>query len=177
MDGGDILQGSPVMYYYNLATSSGKCLVAEIMNYMAYNAGTLGNHDIKTGHAVYDRWTDACRFSVLEANVTDWAKLPAPYCVLGRCSTKIAILKIITPAVPNWIPPTLWESLEFEEMVSCARRWVPLIREREKPDVFVGLFHSSGKEGGIVTPDYAENAALDVANEMAGFDCAMAMVT
>ena len=27
-----------------------------------------------------------------------------------------------------------------------------------------------GKEGGIVTPDYAENAALDVAREVAGFD-------
>ncbi len=44
-----------------------------------------------------------------------------------------------------------------------------LIREKEQPDVLVGLFHS-GKEGGIVTPDYAENAALDVAREVAGFD-------
>ena len=54
-------------------------------------------------------------------------------------------------------------------MVSCARRWVPVILENDKPDVLVGLFHS-GKEGGIVTSGYAENAALDVAREVAGFD-------
>ena len=35
--------------------------------------------------------------------------------------------------------------------------------------MLVGLFHS-GKEGGIVTSGYAENAALDVAREVAGFD-------
>ena len=55
MDGGDILQGSPVVYYSNFVASSGKNLAAEIMNYMAYDVGVMGNHDIETGHAVYDR--------------------------------------------------------------------------------------------------------------------------
>ena len=92
-----------------------------------------------------------------------------PYCILERCGVKVAVMGMTTPAVPNWLPPALWDGLEFEDMVSCAKRWVPLIREKEQPDVLVGLFHS-GKEGGIVTPDYAENAALDVAREVAGFD-------
>ena len=95
--------------------------------------------------------------------------LLAPYCILERCGVKVAVMGMTTPAVPNWLPPALWDGLEFEDMVSCAKRWVPLIREKEQPDVLVGLFHS-GKEGGIVTPDYAENAALDVAREVAGFD-------
>ena len=172
MDGGDILQGSPVVYYSNFVASSGKNLAAEIMNYMAYDVGAMGNHDIETGHAVYDRWTAACRFPVLGANVIDRARggcyLP-PYCKLERCGVKVAVMGMTTPAVPNWLPPALWDGLEFEDMVSCAKRWVPLIREKEQPDVLVGLFHS-GKEGGIVTPDYAENAALDVAREVAGFD-------
>ncbi len=172
MDGGDILQGSPVVYYGNSSASPGKSLAAEVMNYMAYDVGAIGNHDIETGHAVYDRWTADCRFPVLGANVIDRARgvcyLP-PYCVLERRGVRVAVMGMTTPAVPNWLPPALWEGLEFEDMVSCARRWVPLIRERERPDVLVGLFHS-GKEGGIVTPDYAENAALDVAREVAGFD-------
>ena len=42
MDGGDILQGSPVVYYSNFVASSGKNLAAEIMNYMAYDVGAMG---------------------------------------------------------------------------------------------------------------------------------------
>ena len=121
MDGGDILQGSPVVYYSNFVASSGKNLAAEIMNYMAYDVGAMGNHDIETGHAVYDRWTAACRFPVLGANVIDRARggcyLP-PYCILERCGVKVAVMGMTTPAVPNWLPPALWDGLEFEDMVS-----------------------------------------------------------
>ena len=172
LDGGDILQGNPVVYYSNFFATGAKNLAAEIMNYMAYDAGVIGNHDIETGHAVYDPWAAACRFPVLGANVKDRATgrcyFP-PYCLLERCGVKVAVLGMTTPAVPNWLPPALWQGLEFEDMVACAKRWVPLIRKKEKPDVLIGLFHS-GKEGGITTPEYAENAALDVAREVAGFD-------
>ncbi len=172
LDGGDILQGNPVVYHSNFVSSTGRNLVAEIMNYMDYDAGTMGNHDIETGHAVYDRWTDACRFPVLGANILDrihgGCYLP-PYCILERAGVKVAVLGMTTPAVPNWLPPSAWSGLGFEDMVTCAQRWVPLIREKEHPDVLVGLFHS-GKEGGIVTSAYAENAALDVSRCVEGFD-------
>ncbi len=49
LDGGDILQGNPVVYHSNFVSSTGRNLVAEIMNYMDYDAGTMGNHDIETG--------------------------------------------------------------------------------------------------------------------------------
>lgn len=172
LDGGDILQGTPVVYCSNFVVPTGKNLAAEIMNYMAYDTGVMGNHDLETGHEVYDRWTKACRFPILGANIirksTGRCYLP-PYCVLVRGGVKVAVLGMTTPAVPNWLPSALWSGLEFEDMVSCARRWVPVILENDKPDVLVGLFHS-GKEGGIVTSGYAENAALDVAREVAGFD-------
>ena len=172
LDGGDILQGNPVVYCSNFVVPSGMNLAAEIMNYMAYDAGAMGNHDLETGHEVYDRWVATCRFPILGANIIQKATgkcyLP-PYCILMRGGVKVAVLGMTTPAVPNWLPPALWSGLEFEDMVVCARRWVPLIREKERPDVLVGLFHS-GKEGGIVTSGYAENAALDVAREVEGFD-------
>ncbi len=173
MDGGDILQGSPLVYYSNLMLSGNqRNLTAEVMNYMCYDVGTIGNHDIEMGHAVYDSWVEACNFPILAANVTDRATGGCyfrPYAMMERDGVRVAVLGLTTPAVPNWLPLGLWSGLEFEDMVSCAARWVPQIRERERPDVLVGLFHS-GKEGGIVTPDYAENAALEVPRRVAGFD-------
>ena len=34
-----------------------------MLNEMGYLCGTLGNHDIETGHSVYDRWMDDCGFA------------------------------------------------------------------------------------------------------------------
>lgn len=172
MDGGDVLQGSPVVYYSNIEVPGTKNLSAEVMNYMRYDVATIGNHDLETGHDVYDKWVADCDFPVLGANVickeSGQCYLP-PYTILERSGVRIAVLGMTTPAVPNWLSPDLWQGLVFEGLVSCAKRWVEVIREKEKPDLMVGLFHS-GKTGGIVTPEYSENAAFDVAMQVGGFD-------
>ena len=36
---------------------------------MGYVVGNMGNHDVETGHAVYDRWIRQCDFPVLGANI------------------------------------------------------------------------------------------------------------
>lgn len=172
MDGGDMLQGSPAIYYSNFIASQDKHLGAELMNYMRYDVGVIGNHDIETGHAVYDRWIGSCHFPVLGANVIDCRTgkpYLKPYEIFEREGIRIAVLGMTSPAIPNWLPPELWSGLRFEDMVTCARKWMTVIREKEHPDAVVGLFHS-GKQDGIITPDYAENASFDVARCVPGFD-------
>ena len=172
MDGGDILQGSPVVYYSNFVASSGKNLAAEIMNYMAYDVGAMGNHDIETGHAVYDRWTAACRFPVLGANIIETATGKthlSPYQVLERDGVKIVVLGMITPAIPAWLSENLWQGLRFDDMEETARKWMKVIREKEKPDLVIGLFHA-GQDAFVMSGKYNENASLNVAKNVPGFD-------
>ena len=69
VDNGDILQGQPSAYYYNYVDTTGAHLCARMLNDMGYLCATLGNHDVETGHAVYDKWMDECGFAVLGANV------------------------------------------------------------------------------------------------------------
>ena len=57
LDNGDILQGQPTCYYCNFVKPSMPNLAASVVNYMQYDAQTVGNHDIETGHPVYDKWT------------------------------------------------------------------------------------------------------------------------
>ncbi len=184
IDNGDILQGQPCVYWSNYVMPDDENLAAAVVNYMGYDAETVGNHDIETGHKVYDKWMREVRCPVLGANIVDCSnQLPyvRPYAIVERVvkpqnanhqphRVKIAILGMVTPAIPIWLNESLWQGLEFQEMVSCARRWVRYIQQVEQPDLIFGLFHS-GLSGGITMENGIEEDATErVAQEVEGFD-------
>lgn len=172
IDNGDILQGQPTTYYYNYIDTTSTHLAASIMNFMGYVAGNMGNHDIETGHAVYDRWIRECHFPILGANIirtSDETTYLKPYVIIEREKVKIAILGMITPAIPTWLPETLWEGLRFDDMERTARKWMKIIKEKEHPDIIVGVFHA-GREARTVGGKYREDACLEVASNVPGFD-------
>lgn len=172
LDNGDILQGQPTCYYCNYVNPTKENLAASVINYMKYDAQTIGNHDVETGHEVYDKWIREVKCPMLGANVIDiktGEPYLKPYQMFERDGVRIAVLGMLTPGIPNWLHEHLWSGLRFEEMTSCARKWMSYIKEKEKPHLVIGLFHS-GYDGGIVTEDYREDAALQVAMEVPGFD-------
>lgn len=172
LDNGDILQGRPVSYYYNYVATSQENIAASVINYMKYDAQAYGNHDIEAGHKVYDKWADEVGCPSLGANILDaTTRLPraVPYTIINRSGVRVAVLGLITPAIPNWLAENLWSGMSFTPMVESARYWVDFLKRNEKPDVIVGLFHS-GYEGGITTDTYSENAVAQVAREVPGFD-------
>ncbi|MCR4582120.1 MAG: bifunctional metallophosphatase/5'-nucleotidase [Prevotella sp.] len=185
IDNGDILQGQPCVYWSNYVMPADENLAASVINYMKYDAETIGNHDIETGHKVYDKWIREVRCPLLGANIVKVSKRQGapsdtdapspvytnvhPYSVHYIDGVKIVILGLLTPAIPNWLNEPIWKGIEFEEMVGCAKRWMKVIKEQERPDLVFGLFHS-GLDGGIVTQDYEENATAHVAKAVPGFD-------
>lgn len=172
LDNGDILQGQPSAYYYNFIDTASVHLTAAVMNYMKYDAGNMGNHDIETGRAVFDRWIKDCDFPMLGANIVDAVSGKPhckPYIVLERDGVKVAVLGMITPAIPVWLSENLWQGLRFDDMEQTARKWVKIIEEKECPDVLIGVFHAGQRAlemGGV----YRENASLEVATRVPGFD-------
>lgn len=172
LDNGDILQGQPTCYYYNYVATDAPNVAADVINYLGYDAETFGNHDIETGHDVYDKWTREVSCPMLGANIIDVGTgkpYVPPYTIIRRQGVKIAVLGMLTPAIPNWLKEQLWSGLRFDEMVGCARQWAEYIKEKERPDLLVGLFHS-GWDGGISTPDYDEDAVKKVAEQVQDFD-------
>lgn len=172
LDNGDILQGQPVSYYSNFIDTTDINIAAQVVNYMGYDAETIGNHDVEPGHKVYDKWTSEVACPVLGANVIDTRTgrpYLKPYTIIEREDCRIAVLGMLTPAIPNWLSPDIWSGLRFDEMVSTARQWMKVLKDDERADVVIGLFHS-GKSGGITTPTYEEDASERVAREVPGFD-------
>ena len=139
---------------------------------MKYDAQTIGNHDIETGHEVYDKWIREVECPMLGANIIDTKTgkpYVAPYAIFKREGVKIAVVGMLTPAIPNWLRESLWSGLRFEDITASARYWVNHLKTTEKPDIIIGLFHS-GKDGGITTDEYEEDATMRVAREVPGFD-------
>ena len=175
LDNGDILQGQPTSYFYNYVATNEPNIAAQVINYLGYDAETIGNHDIEPGHAVYDKWIKEVKCPVLACNVVNvktGQPYTHPYAIIKRNGVKIAVLGMLTPAIPNWLTENIWEGLRFDDMVKSAKKWMKIIQEKEHPDVVVGLFHS-GREGGIKTKDYEEDASCVVAQQVPGFDIIM----
>lgn len=175
LDNGDFLQGQPTVYYYNFIDATSSHVSARVMNYMGYDAGTVGNHDIEAGPGVYDQIRDAFDFPWLAANAVDAdSEEPyfEPYTILKAGGKRIAILGLITPGIPGWLPKNLWPEMEFRDMVETAQQWIPIIYKKEDPDLVVGLFHSGTDAGygGNKDPCLNENAVLLVAENVPGFD-------
>ena len=181
IDNGDILQGQPCIYWSNYVMPENENLAAQVVNYMKYDAETVGNHDIEPGHKVYDKWIREVRCPILGANIVkeEYKNSEAnpshiytgiqPYSTHYIDGVKICIIGMLTPAIPNWLNKSIWKGLEFEEMTSCAKKWIKYIKDVERPDLIFGLFHS-GLNGGIKTADYEEDATEAVAKEVPGFD-------
>ena len=175
LDNGDILQGQPTAYYYNYIDTTATHLCAAMMNFMDYDAGNMGNHDIETGRTVFDRWASDCHFPILGANIIETATEQPhfkPYIILERDGIKIAILGMITPAIPAWLSENLWRGLRFDDMEETARHWMTVIREQEKPDLVIGIFHA-GRNAYVMNGKYNENASADIARRIPGFDIVM----
>lgn len=175
LENGDILQGQPTCYYYNYINTNTTNVASDLVNYMKYDAQGIGNHDVETGHACYDKWIKELNCPVLAANMIDnktGNPYVKPYVILEKEGAKIAILGLITPAIPNWLTENIWSGIHFEDMETSAKKWIKIIQDKEKPDVIIGLFHS-GAKGGIITPEYKEDASLDVAINVPGFDLIM----
>lgn len=178
LDAGDILQGQPTAYYYNFIDTTSRHLMAEVLNKLDYDAVTIGNHDIETGHAVYDRWVKEVSAPVLGANVIDLARsegkeMPepyfTPYTMVTKGGKKFAILGLTTPAVPNFLPEILWSGMRFDDIVETARRYMDEIQEA-KPDYVVALVHSGRGDRTDSVQYLAEDAGYALASQVDGID-------
>ena len=175
LDNGDNLQGQPTMYYYNFIDTVSQHFSAEAMNYLGYDAGTAGNHDIEAGHSVYDRLMKQYNFPLLAANAVDvitGEPYFEPYTIIQKDGIKVAVIGLVTPLIPQWLPPELYSGIEFRGMVETAKKWMPAILD-EKPDLVVGLFHSGFNQEEFESRREAfltEDGSAAVAYNVPGFD-------
>ena len=185
IDAGDSLQGDNAAYFFNFVDTVHRHIYARMVEYMKYDAVVVGNHDIETGHRVYDRIPGQMSVPFRAANVlrtgedgkviVDAAGEPdiyfPGYAIVRRQGLKVAIIGFTNPNIRAWLPEELWTGLEFETLVPYAQEYVDRVREKENPDIVIVAAHSgTGQGDGSVL----ENQGLYLFNTMKGVDFVVA---
>ncbi|MBR6547150.1 MAG: bifunctional metallophosphatase/5'-nucleotidase [Bacteroidales bacterium] len=170
LDAGDCLQGDNAAYYYNYVDTLSKHLYARMVEYIGYDAVVVGNHDIETGHKVYDRLVKTMDVPLLAANAirTDNGKAYfQEYVTLKRHGLNITIIGFTNPNIKGWLSPGLWEGMTFESLLPFAQETVDRIKAKEKSDVVIVAVHAgTGKGDGTVL----ESQGLDLFKSLRGVD-------
>ena len=173
IDAGDCLQGDNAAYYFNYVDTLSPHLFPRLMGYMKYDAIAVGNHDIETGHPVYDRVTKdlesyGAPFLAANAIRTDNGKAYFPeYKVFTKAGLRIAVIGYTNANIKAWLTEELWSGMDFELIMNQVQADVDRVRAKEKPDVMIVAMHSGCGHG---DGKIRENEALDVFNSVRGVD-------
>lgn len=173
LDAGDCLQGDNAAYYYNYVDTLTPHLFPRLVKYMGYDAVAVGNHDIETGHPVYDRVaTDLKKAGVdfLAANAirNDNGKpYFKPYKIVKKAGLKVAVIGYTNANMKAWLTEGLWSGMHFESIAEVIQADVDRMVAKERPDVVVAVMHSGTGQG---DGSQLESEALDVFRSVKGVD-------
>ena len=177
IDAGDCLQGDNAPYYFNYVDTETPHLFPRLVNYMGYDAVIVGNHDIETGHPVYDRVAEDLRrngIDFLAANAIrndDGKPYFKPYKIVRKAGLKVAILGYTNANMKAWLTEELWSGMHFVPIVDVIQADVDAIRAKEKPDVMVVAMHSGTGDG---DGSMLESEGLDAFRLVKGVDFILA---
>ena len=173
LDAGDCLQGNNASYYYNYVETAGEHLFPRLVDYMGYDAIIVGNHDIETGHEVYDKVNAELAergIPWLGGNAvrTDDGQPYFPiYATFARAGLKVAVLGFTNANMKAWLGEELWSGMDFLSLVPYVQDCVDDVIAEEKPDVTVVVVHSGTGEG---DGSMLESQGLDLLGTLEGVD-------
>src|SRR5215467_6502960 len=178
IDSGDTIQGSPLESFHGRKNNRPPDPMMLAMDSLNYDAMAVGNHEYNFGLKVLEKARSEAKFPWLSANTYDKATNQPhykPYIIKEVAGVKIGVLGLTTPGIPNWDNPPNYAGLEFHDPLPEARKWVPILRDREKVDVVVVAMHMGLSEDlrtGEVSPGQVshENEAISIAKEVPGVD-------
>ena len=173
IDAGDCLQGDNGAYYFNYVDTETPHLFPRLMNYMGYDAICVGNHDIETGHDVYDRVTaDLASYGIpfLGGNAIrndNGKKYFEYYKVFDRAGLKVLVLGYTNANMSAWLTESLWSGMTFKSLLPLVQEDVDAVTAKVKPDVVIVAVHSGTGEG---DGTMLESQGLDLFNSLTGVD-------
>ncbi|WP_150308643.1 bifunctional metallophosphatase/5'-nucleotidase [Planctomonas psychrotolerans] len=189
VDNGDAIQGTPLTYYYGLGDGAAAVLdgstvhpMAQAFNTIGYDAQVVGNHEYNYGLDLLSAYDEGLDAPLLGANVIDVATgkpYHDPYTLIERTidgeTVTIGVLGLVTPGVRVWDKQYVEGVLEFQDMVTAAKEWVPVVADQA--DVVVVIAHTG--EGTVPDTEYDpadlnEDVVNNIAYQVPGIDVLVA---
>jgi 5'-nucleotidase / UDP-sugar diphosphatase len=168
VDLGDVWQGTAESYL-----EKGR-LMMRLFNLLEYDAWTLGNHDFDWGRGALEANLALSRPAVLTGNLRVDGKSPGalegawksvlPWVMKESGGFRIALIGLVTPGLPYWLPPELLDGAEVQHPLDALRRSVAEARAH-KADAVVVMGHM-----GFKTQDDFANPLREILKQVPGVD-------
>ena len=168
VDGGDLLQGSPLGAYCH-DTIGSAARFAEMMNCCGYDYVTLGNHDFNFGMPYLESYLNALHGHCVCENVRGEdgsSRFPARVHVLEN-GLRVGIVGIVTDYVNVWERPEHLAGISITDPVEAARSALKSLRNQA--DLTVCVYHGGFERdlvSGRVLSATRENAAYRLCQEL-----------
>lgn len=137
LDAGDHSQGTPYFNFFKGYTE------VKLMNAMAYDAVTLGNHEFDNGSAALAKRLKKATFAVVCANYVfhdkHLAKQVKPYVILEKAGKRIGIFGLVVD-LHSLVAPNVADELSYQDPVAAAQKTVDELQQ-QKCDLIVCLSH------------------------------------
>ena len=161
VDCGDLIQGTPLTYYYAFYQAETPDPAMLALRLMDYDMFVPGNHEFNYGMTILQRQldfltseSDGPEFSVdvscanylatetNNATKKDWNTWNdyAPYIVYDFDGVKVAVMGIANPNIPSWDVPANWEGIYFAGVIETYKQYEAEMLE--KADMIVLASHS-----------------------------------
>jgi len=172
IDAGDIFQGDNAAYYYNYINKSCPHPYIGMAYDMGYDAIVVGNHDIETGPAVYDRIKSELKVPFLAANAIDPSTGKShfrQYAVVRRSGLKVLIVGFTNPGMRNWLSEDKLSGMDFCDPLKdgFAQKIIDQAKSRTSADVVIVAIHSGTGAG---DRSQLESQGKDLLKSLKGVD-------
>lgn len=165
LSAGDMFQGSmPSNLSYGRS-------VVEVMNYLGFDAMTVGNHEFDWGIDKLKETKETAKFPYVSSNILSketnkLADFVQPYVILEHQGIKIGIIGAATQETPFTTAPKNVTTLSFPDPVPFINRLASKLRT-EGVDIIVVLAHIGARQdkNGVITGE-----AVDVIKQLQGVD-------
>jgi 2',3'-cyclic-nucleotide 2'-phosphodiesterase (5'-nucleotidase family) len=168
VDLGDVWQGTAESYL-----EKGR-LMMRLFNLLEYDAWTLGNHDFDWGRGALEANFALSKPAVLTGNLRVDGKSPGaldgvwksvlPWVMKESGGFRIALIGLVTPGLPYWLPPELLDGAEVRDPLEALRRSVAEARS-QKADAVVVMGHM-----GLRDRDDFANPVRSILKQVPGVD-------
>ncbi|WP_313755604.1 5'-nucleotidase C-terminal domain-containing protein [Tissierella sp.] len=156
IDNGDTIQGTILSDDLYNTKKELPHPVIDVMNFMKYDAMTLGNHEFNFGIDMVKKIEKEAEFPILAANVKynkDDSYFVKPYAIAEVAGIKVGILGLTNPNIPRWDGPKVTE-LKFENMADAAEKHIKELKE--KSDIIIATAHAGFEE------EYGKDGAKEI---------------
>lgn len=168
LDGGDTLQGSPLVYWLNRDSIEGAKVSARAMNLAGYDFVTIGNHDFNFGKETLETYIHNLDARVISANVEGVAGVERTAIVKLQNGLRIGITGVVTHFVNLWEKPENLRGITVKEAFPAAAAALDDLKEAEV-DLTVCIYHGgfeSDLQTGELLSATGENQAYRICKEL-----------